>query len=54
MPNIHKPLDKVASTLSEKPFGEVWFTKLDLKNAYSQLKKTSRVNSVISASLEEI
>ena len=54
MPNLHKPIDNVASQLSEKSVREFSFTKLDLKNTYSQLKKTSRKNNVISASVEEI
>ena len=38
MPNIHKLIDNVALQFSEKPNGRVWFSNLDLKNAYSQLK----------------
>ena len=45
MPNINELIDKVVLQLSEKTDGQVWFSKLDLKNAYSQLqlcKKTSK------------
>ena len=38
MPNIHELIDNVALQISEKPNGRVWFSNLDLKNAYSQLK----------------
>ena len=38
MPNIHELIDKVALQISEKSNGRVWFSNLDLKNAYSQLK----------------
>ena len=38
MPNIHELIDNVALQISEKSNGRVWFSKLDLKNAYSQLK----------------
>ena len=37
MPNFHNLVDKVASQLSEKSAGEVSFTNLDLRNAYSQI-----------------
>ena len=45
MPNIHELIDNVALQISEKSNGRVWFSNLDLKNAYSQLKlcdQTSR------------
>ena len=38
MPNIHELIDNVALQISEKSNGPVWFSNLDLKNAYSQLK----------------
>ena len=38
MPNIHELIDNVALQISEKSNGRVWFSNLDLKNAYSQLK----------------
>ena len=38
MPNIHELIDNVALQISEKPNGRVWFSNLDLKNAYSQLQ----------------
>ena len=48
MPNIHELIDNVALQVSEKSNGQVWFSNLDLKNAYSQLKGViKRVNSVI-------
>ena len=37
MPNIHELVDDLASQISNDSAGEVWFTNLDLKNAYSQL-----------------
>ena len=38
MPNIHKLIDNIALQLSNKDSGEVWFSNLGLKNAYSQLQ----------------
>ena len=38
MPNIHELIDNVALQISENSNGRVWFSVLDLKNAYSQLK----------------
>ena len=38
MPNIHELIDNIALQLSSKGSGEVWFSNLDLKNAYSQLQ----------------
>ena len=37
MPNIHELVDNVAAQITNDSVGEVWFTNLDLKNAYSQL-----------------
>ena len=36
MPNIHELVDNVAAQITNDSVGEVWFTNLDLKNAYSQ------------------
>ena len=38
MPYIHKLIDSVALQALEKPTRTVWFSNLDLKNKYSQLK----------------
>ena len=38
MPNIRELIDNVALQISEKSNGRFWFSNLDLKNAYSQLK----------------
>ena len=38
MPNIHELIDNIVLQLSIKDSGEVWFSNLDLKNAYSQLQ----------------
>ena len=38
MPNIHGMIDNIALQLSSKESGEVWFSSLGLKNAYSQLQ----------------
>ena len=38
MPNIYELIDNIALQLSNKNSGEVLFSNLDLKNAYSQLK----------------
>ena len=38
MPNIHELIDNVALQIREKSNGQVWFSNLDLKNTYSQLK----------------
>ena len=38
MPNIHELIDNIALQLSSKESGEVWFSSLYLKNAYSQLQ----------------
>ena len=45
MPNIRELIDNVALQISKKLNGQVWFSNLDLKNAYSHLKlceKTSK------------
>ena len=38
MLNIHELIDNIAPQLSGKEPGEVWFSSLDLKNAYSQFQ----------------
>ena len=38
MQNLHDFMDNVALKISEKSNERVWFSNLDLKNAYSQLK----------------
>ena len=38
MSNIHELIDKIALQFSNKNSGEVWFSNLDLKIAYSQLQ----------------
>ena len=38
MPNIHELIDNVALQIPEKSNGRVWFSNLDLKKTYSQLK----------------
>ena len=35
MPNIHELIDNIVLQLSNKDSGEVWYSNLDLKNAYS-------------------
>ena len=37
MPNIYELVDNVAAQISNNSAGEVWFSNLDLKSAYSQL-----------------
>ena len=37
MPNIHDMEDNVAAQIANDSVGEVWFSNLGLKNAYSQL-----------------
>ena len=50
MLNIPKLLNNVAAQLSEKYDGEIRFTNLELKKAYSQLNwKNPHVNNAISA-----
>ena len=36
MPTIHELVDNVAAQVANDSVGEVWFTNLDLKNAYSK------------------
>ena len=36
MPNIHELVNNEASQISNDSVGEIWFTNLDIKNAYSQ------------------
>ena len=38
LPNIHELIDNIALQLSNRDSREVWFSNLDLKNAYSQLQ----------------
>ena len=38
MPNIHELSNNIALQLSNKDSGEVSFSNIDLKNAYSQLQ----------------
>ena len=38
MPNINELINNVALQLSESTDGQVWYSNLDLKNAYSQHK----------------
>ena len=38
MPNLHELIDNIALHLSSKDSGEIWFSNLNLKNAYSQLQ----------------
>ena len=38
LPNIHELIGNVVVRISEKSNGQVWFSNLYLKNAYSQLK----------------
>ena len=45
MPNIHELVDNVASQISNDSVGEVWFTNLDLRNAYSQLSTDNFTSS---------
>ena len=44
MPNIHELIDNVALQISEKSNRRVWFSNLDLKNAYSQLKLCDKIS----------
>ena len=37
MPNIHELADNVSAQISNDSVGEVWFTNLGLKYAYSHL-----------------
>ena len=49
MPNIHELVDNVAAKIANGSVGEVWFTNLDLKNAYSQLAldKLLAINAIL-------
>ena len=51
MPNVHGLSDNVAAQISNNSAGEVWFTNLDLKNAYSQLSLDNFTNSQCNFSL---
>ena len=51
MPNIHELVDNVAAQISNNSAGEVWFTNLDLKNAYSQLSLDNFASSQCNFSL---
>ena len=51
MPNIHELVDNAAAQISNDSAGEVWFTNLDLKNAYSQLSLDNFTNSQFNFSL---
>ena len=42
MPNIHELIKNIALQMSEKTNWQVWFSNLDLKNFYSQLKLCER------------
>ena len=44
MPNIQDLIDNVALQFSEKPNGQVCFSNLNLKNAYSQLKLSDQTS----------
>ena len=44
MPNIRELIDNVALQISEKPNGQVWFSNLDLKNAYTQFKLCEKMS----------
>ena len=41
MPNIHELINSVAQIITKDAPGEVWFTSLDLKYAFSQLPLSS-------------
>ena len=51
MTNIHELVDNVAAQISDNSAGEVWFTNLDLKNAYSQLALDNFTSSQCNFSL---
>ena len=44
MTNIHELIDNVDLQLSEKTYRQVWFSNLDLKNAYSQFQLCARTS----------
>ena len=45
MPSIHELVDHVTSQVSNDSAGKVWFTILDLRNAYSQLSTDNFTSS---------
>ena len=45
MPNMHKLIDSVAQIITRDTPGEVWFTSLDLKYAFSQLPLSELTSS---------
>ena len=45
MPNIHELINSVAQIITKDAPGEVWFTSLDLKYAFSQLPLSSFTSS---------
>ena len=45
MPNIHELIDSVTRIITKEVPGKVWFTSLDLKNAFSQLPLSSVTSS---------
>ena len=51
MPNIQELGDNVAAQTSNNSAGEIWFTNLDLKNAYSQLSLDNFTSSQCNFSL---
>ena len=51
MPNIHELVNNVTSQDSNDSAGEVWFTNLDLNNAYSQLSSDNFTSSHCNFSL---
>ena len=53
MPNIHELIDNVALQISKKSNGQVWFSNLDLKNAYSQVKLCDQTSKQCNFSIVE-
>ena len=51
MPNMHELIDSVAQIINKDVPGEVWFTSLDLKYAFSQLPLLSLVNNLCNFSI---
>ena len=51
MPNIHELIDNVDLQLSKKTYGQVWFSNLNLKNAYSQLQLCARTSNQFNFSI---
>ena len=45
IPNMHKLIDLVAQIITRDTLGKVWFTFLDLKNAFSQLPSLNLTSS---------